>query len=38
MMGLILKDIYQLKSYTRVFLVVVLFCVIMGFSGQDAVS
>jgi len=37
MMGLILKDIYQLKSYTRVFLVVVLFCVIMGFSGQDAV-
>ena len=37
MMGLILKDIYQLKSYTRVFLVVVLFCVIMGFSSQDTV-
>ena len=37
MKGLILKDIYQLKSYTRVFLVVVLFCIIMGFSGQDAV-
>lgn len=37
MKGLIIKDLYQLKSYTRVFLVVVLFCIIMGFSGQDAV-
>lgn len=37
MKGLILKDIYQLKSYTRVFLVVVLFCVLMGFGDQDAV-
>ena len=37
MVGLILKDMYQLKSYTRVFLVVVFFCIIMGFSGQDAV-
>lgn len=37
MKGLMIKDIYQLKSYTRVFLVVVLFCIIMGFSGQDAV-
>lgn len=37
MKGLILKDIYQLKSYMRVFLVVVLFCVLMGFSDQDAV-
>ena len=37
MKGLMIKDLYQLKSYTRVFLVVVLFCIIMGFSGQDAV-
>lgn len=37
MKGLMIKDIYQLKSYTRVFLVVVLFCILMGFSEQDAV-
>lgn len=37
MKGLMIKDFYQLKSYTRVFLVVVLFCILLGFSGQDAV-
>jgi len=37
MKGLLLKDIYQLKNYMRVFLVLVLFCVIIGFSGKDAI-
>ena len=37
MLGLMIKDVYQLKSYTRAFLVVVLFCIIMSVSGQDAV-
>ena len=37
MKGLIIKDFYQLKSYMRVFLFVILFCIIMGFTGEDAV-
>lgn len=37
MKGLLLKDIYQLKNYMRVFLVLILFCIIIGFSGQDAI-
>lgn len=37
MKGLLIKDFYQMKSYLRVFLVVVLICVIMGFSNQDGV-
>ncbi|MBQ3559741.1 MAG: ABC-2 transporter permease [Agathobacter sp.] len=37
MKGLLIKDFYQMQSYLRVFLVVVLFCVLAGFSNQDAV-
>jgi len=37
MKGLMIKDFYQLKSYLRVFLVMILFCVLIGFSDQDAV-
>ncbi len=37
MKGLIIKDFYQMKSYLRVFLVVVLFCVLAGISNQDAI-
>lgn len=37
MKGLLIKDFYQMQSYLRVFLVVVLFCVLAGFSNEDAV-
>ena len=37
MKGLILKDFYQLSSYKRIFVVLLLFCVLMGFTNEDTV-
>ena len=37
MKGLILKDIYQLKSYSRVFIALVIFCVLLAFTEENTI-
>ena len=37
MKGLILKDLYQLKSYSRVFIAVLFMCVLMAFDDENTI-